>query len=103
MATNSVGSSIILSVVLPFTIKCAEKMSMKWDNSSMVGKAGVNGKCKDYPCTHTHKQRHILVCKYILHKHVCIMYGYIQFKTMSSKIEILQNPELKGQALGNLH
>jgi len=31
------------------------------------------------------------------------MYGYIQFKTMSSKIEILQNPELKGQALGNLH
>ena len=75
MATNSVGSSIILSAVLPFTIKCAEKMSMKWDNSSMVGKAGVNGKCKDYPCTYTH--RHIFVSKYILHKHVCIMHAHI--------------------------
>jgi hypothetical protein len=61
MATNSVGSSIILSAVLPFTIKCAEKMSMKWDNSSMVGKAGVNGKCKDYPCTHTHTGTYLCV------------------------------------------
>ena len=69
-------------------------------------KHGGQGRCQwkvQRLSLHTHTHRHIFVCKYILHKNVCILYGYIQFKTMSSKIEILQNPELKGQALGNLH